>query len=1827
MELSSRFSANGIGGLEVLSADGGLVLCRGWRDRTGEREAVLIVLPDSEHPAPNALDRLAHEYSLKDELAGTWAVQPIELMQDRGQGILVLEDPSGELLGDLVGTPMEIERFLRVAIGLAAALGKAHQRGLVHKDVKPANILVNMESGEVRLTGFGSASRLPRERQQPDPPEMIAGTLCYMAPEQTGRMNRSIDSRSDLYSLGITFYEMLTGSLPFVASDPMEWVHCHIARQAHRPGERTSGIPEVVSSIVMKLLAKTAEERYQIAGGVEADLRRCLSGWLSDGRIDPFPLGAHDASDRLLLPEKLYGRENEIGALLAAFSRVAAGGRPELVLVSGYSGIGKSSVVNELHKSLVPPRALFASGKFDQYKRDIPYATLAQAFQSLIRPILAKNEEELSGWRDTIRDALGPNGQLMVELVPELKLIIGEQPPVPELPPRDAQQRFQLVFRRFIGAFTRKHPLALFLDDLQWLDAATLDLVEDLLTQPDVKYLLLIGAYRDNEVNPAHPLMRRLQAMRQAGAMLKNIVLSQLKSHDLEQFIVDSLHCDRERVTPLAGLVEEKTTGNPFFTIQFMSALFEEGLLAFDHVKGRWDWDLNRIHATGHTDNVVDLMVGKLSRLSIGAQKALQQLACLGNSADFAMLSLIYQGANEEMHSQLWEAVQTGFIFRSDDSYRFIHDRVQEAAYSLIPREKRAEEHLRIGMLMASHTSPEKLEECIFEIANQLNRGTHLISSIAEHERIAELNFIAGRRAKSSTAYASALYYLRAGRRFLTDETWDSNYDLIFSIEALIAECELLTADMSAAEDRLSKLAEKAKSAHDIALVARLRVTLYIILGSPRGTDVFIEYQRRLGEEWSPHPTDEEVRQAYDQVVSLLNARQIEQIVDLPLLTNPDVLDTLDMLAEVVMVASFTDANLYALVLCRMVGLSLEYGNSDASCFAYVSLGTVAGSRFGNYKVGFQLGKLGYDLVEKRGLLRYQARVYLRFGLCITPWTRHVNTGRSLIRRAFDAANRIGDLTFAAYSYNFLNTNLLAAGDPLEYVQREAESGLEFAKKTRFLRVADQITTQLALVRTLRGLTTKFGSFNEEHFDEVQFESHLSGNSTLLVPECWYWIRKLQARFSAGDYSSAIQASLNAERLLWSCNYYFEAAEHHFYSALARAGAFDSANQSSRQVHFKALTDYHRQLAVWAENCPENFENRAALVSAEIARIESRDLDAMHFYEQAIRSAHEHGFVQNEAVAHELAARFYSARRLETSADAHLRSARHCYLRWGADGKVSQLDRLYPRLAGLDEQYSAAAVNSAIRQLDVATVVKASQALSGEIELPSLIDRLMTIAIENAGADRGLLILPAGDEYLVQAEARATDARVEVSMRQGPITGSMCPESLVRYVIRTRESVILDDASKPGLFSGDDYLRDRRSTSILCLPLIKQGELAGILLLENTLTSHAFTPSRIAVLELLAAQAAISLENTRLYRDLQEREAKVRRLVDSNIIGIFIFDFDGRILEANDAFFRIVGYDRDDVRADRLSWRGLTPPEWTGADDRALAEVAATGTCRPYEKEFFRSDGSRVPVLMAGANFDELRHQGVAFALDLTERKQVEAELAHANRVATMGELTASIAHEVNQPLAALLTNAGTALRWLTRQPPVLEKAVPLIDHVIHDGRRAADIVDRIREFSKKEPQRKESLEINETILETVGLARAAIAEKAVAAKMQLADGLPYVLGDRVQLQQVILNLIMNAVEAMAEVGETSRELWIGTSRAGADGVLVAVSDSGPGLPQTERDRIFDAFYTTKRSGLGLGLSICRSIIDAHGGRIWAQPNTPRGTVFCFTVPTEVRVT
>ena len=1784
-----------------------------------------MLLVTAENSAPPLLKQLEKEYALKGELDTAWATRPIALFRYKGRLSLALEDPGGAPLDQLLDGPQEVGIFLRIAVGLTNTLGRLHQRGLIHKDVKPANILVDTATGRAWLTGFGLASRLIREHLSSVAPEVIAGTLAYMAPEQTGRMNRSIDARSDLYSLGITFYEMLTGTTPFHATDPLEWVHCHIARPVVPPDKRVA-VPAQLSAIVMKLLAKNAEERYQTAVGLEADLRECLAQW-QHRDIVPFKLGARDASDRLVIPEKLYGREREIDTLLAALGRVLTDGTTQLVLVSGGSGVGKSSVVNELHKALIPPRGLFASGKFDQYKRGIPYATLAQALESLVSTLLLQREAELDRWRQELRAALGENGQLMVNLVPQLELVIGPQPAVAELSPQDARHRFHTVFSGFLGVFAREeHPLALFLDDLQWLDAATLDLLEDLSTQPDSRRLMLIGAFRDNEVDSTHPLMHMLNRIRRAGANVQDIQLAPLSADDLGRLLLDSLHCEPERVTHLAQLVHSKTGGNPFFAVQFISSLANEGLLIFDHRDVRWSWDLNRINAKGYSDNVADLMVEMLHRLPGESLRTLQQLACLGSSAELEQLVMVCGDSQDRIHDYLREAVVAGLVLPSEHTYRFLHDRVLEAAYLSIPEETRGRAHLRIGRLLAAGTAHEGMEEKIFEIVGQLNRGCHLITSTDERDRTAELNLIAGRRARASVAYASALGYFAAGRALLTDHSWVRQYRLIFDLELNRAQCEFLTGATHASEERLAMLATRALNLADLAAVIFVQVSLYMHLGEiGRSVEICLAYLQKLGVMWSSHPADDEIHREYACLRQSIGERGVDAIIELPRMVDPEARSSMNVMVPLAAVAGIFDQRLMALVVLRMANLSLMYGNAEESCIAFTSLNMVLGPLFDNYRLGYEFGKLGVQLVEKLGADRFKPRVYCTFASVVSHWLVHSRESYVQTRRVCEAGVERGDLTWCGYAWWARVASRLDCGDPLAEVQQEAETGLAFVRKVKFQLAIEFLTTQVQFIRAIRGLTPSVESFNDAEFAEDEYEQYLDRSPLLGHATFKYWVKKLQVHFFARDFTRALAAAAKAAIVPIAKVPTIEYAESHFYAALAHASMFLSSSLNDRSRHSSALIAHHKQLALWTEDCPKNFECRAALVAAEIARIEGRELESERLYEDAINSAHRNGFIQNEGLALELAARFYAARGLERISEAYLAKARGCYLSWGAEGKVRQMDLEYPQLAPRSGDHT---IGAPAEHLDLRTVVKVSQAVSGEIEFTSLIAILMETALEHAGAERGLLILSRGAALWIEAEATVAEKALRVRRQRTRVSPSAIPESVCNYVIRTRESMLLENASKQEPFARDEYVRRNSSRSILCLPLIKQNQLIGLLYLENNLASHVFTPARLAVLRLLASQAATSLENARLYSELRETHETLAQAQDISHTGSFVWTTDDGEISWSQEMYRIFEFDPSvELNAENIFQR--VHPDDLGKLRDMANEASESGKGFELEHRLRMPNGAikQVRVIVRALKNEAGGHKFIGSSMDVTaireaqERfRKAQADLADAGRLTRMGEFAAMVAHEVTQPLAAIVTNADSCLIWLGKEQPNLDKARRDVERIVKNGNRAAQVIQSIRALARKSAADVALLDMNRLIEETLELMQSDLQRHNILLEMQLLASLGPVKGDRTQLQQVIVNLVMNAIEAMNNSAQSSRHLKVITEIS--DGAaLTTIADSGSGIDPRLLERIFHPMFSTKAHGMGLGLSICRSIVEAHDGRLWAAPNPSGGSLFRLLIP------
>jgi predicted ATPase/signal transduction histidine kinase/GAF domain-containing protein len=1824
-----------------LLRDGDLTLQRG----SGSGVAPVLLLT-AENGSLASLKRLEHEYALRADLDAAWAAHPMELSRHRNRLTLLLEDPGGVFLDQLLDQPLAIAEFLPIAISFAGALRQVHARGLIHKDIKPANVLVDVASGGVWITGFGIASRLPREHQNPEAPEVIAGTLAYMAPEQTGRMNRSIDARSDLYSLGITFYQMLTGTLPFSAADPMEWVHCHIARQPVPPNVRAVETPGVLSAIVMKLLAKTAEERYQTAAGLETDLRRCLAEWESHCRIDLFPLGTRDASGRLLIPERLYGREREIDTLLASFNRVVARGTPELVLVSGYSGIGKSSVVNELHKALVPSRGLYASGKFEQYKRDIPYATLAQAFQSLVRSLLSRGEVELGRWRDSLSDALGSNGQLLVNLVPELEFIIGKQPPVPEFPPQEAKNRFQMVIRRFLNVFAcKEHPIALFLDDLQWLDSATLELFEHLVTHAEVRHLLLVGAYRDNEVGQSHPLMRTLEVIRNANAVVREIVLAALDLEDIGRLVVDALRCEPERARTLAQLVHQKTGGNPFFAIQFLTALADEGLLAFNSIASAWVWDINRIDAKNYTDNVVDLMVRKLKRLSITTQDALKHFSCLGNMAEIGTLSVVYQQTEETMHAALWEAVRAGLIVHQGTSYKFLHDRIQQAAYSLFPEEDRAAVHLRIGRkLLASMTANEPTEQ-LFEIANQFNRGTALIVDRDEKTRIAAINLNAGRKAKASAAYASAHAYFASGIAQLDERDWGSQYELAFSLWFERAQCELLNGDFEIAEQLIEELLHRAASKVDQAAVYDLNVQLHTVQGEyPQALDNALACLRLFGIDLPAHPRREEVEAEYEAIRPNLDGRAIETLIDLPCMTDPELQAAMQVFSILAEISWFTDFHLHCLLACRMVNISIQHGMSGPSAHACACLGALLGPVFHRYREGYRLSRLACELVEKHDFCAYHTKVHHEMG-ANSVWTQPITNAIELRRAVTREATETGDLTYACYSTHHTITGLLVRNDPLDAVWRESAMALDFARKAKFRDVVDLILSQQRFIAAMQGRAETFSPFGDALFDESKFEAGLTGDrmNTLI---CLYWILKLKLRFLSGDYTEALAAAANAKSVLrvGAVQVQIYLLDYAYYTALTVAALYENASADEQGEWRNLLTAHWEQLREWAENYPPTFADKYALVSGEIARLEGRDADAMRLYERAMKSAREHGFVQNEGLAHEVAAAFYAARGVASIADTYLRNARDCYLRWGAFGKVRQLDQRHPGLReGAALSGLSATVSAPLEHLDVGTVVKASQAVSSEIEWSKLIETLMRISLEHAGAERGLLILFTDNEPRIAAQAVTGGSNIEVMLRNSAVTQAELIESVLHTAVRTRESVILDDASAQAPFSADGYVRQKQARSVLCLPLIKQGKLVGALYLENNLAPRVFTSTKLAVLKLLASQAAISLENVRLYDELRMENGERQRAEEGLRRSEAYLSEAQRLSQTGtcawrpssgevywtEETFNIFEYDPAITPTLELARRRVHPDD-SAAFGQVIERASKDG--RDYAHEYrLRMPDERVKhvqVVTRAFRNDAGDVEFVGSVMDVTairladlELHKTRTDLAHVMRVTSVGELTASIAHEVNQPLGAVMFNAEASLSWLDCDPPNMNEAHAAIDRIIRDATRAGAIIRRVRALAKKSDMKITPLNLNDVLGEALTFVQHELINSGVALRVEHAIPRPLVLADKVQLQQVILNLVINGIEAMQAITDRPRELTLRTQQDDAQQVRVTVTDCGVGFSADSAGQLFNTFFTTKSSGMGMGLSICRSIIELHGGRIWAVPNTPDGASLQFTLP------
>jgi predicted ATPase/signal transduction histidine kinase len=1821
---TQNFTLTGYQTLDRIYSGTRTLVYRGFR--TSDKQPVAIKVLHSEYPSFSELVQFRNQYTIAKNLNLPGIIETYSLEAYQNSYALVMEDFGGISLKEWREqgeTLPDLSEFLQVAIDITNTLDILCRHRIIHKDIKPANILINPQTKQVKLIDFSIASLLPRETQTLMNANVLEGTLGYLSPEQTGRMNRGIDYRTDFYSLGVTFYELLAGQLPFQSNDAMELVHSHIAKQSRSLHEINSEIAPVLSSIVSKLMAKNAEDRYQSALGLKFDLELCLCQLEENGKIEGFQIATRDVCDRFSIPEKLYGREIEVETLLSAFERVATplsspltkGGQRgvEMMLVAGFSGIGKTVVVNEVHKPIVRQRGYFIKGKFDQFNRNIPFWAFVQAFRDLMGQLLSESDERLANWQTQILQALGDNAQVIIEVIPELERIIGQQPPATELSGTAAQNRFNLLFQNFIRVFTAKeHPLVMFLDDLQWADSASLQLIQLLMSESKINYLLVIGAYRDNEVFAAHPLLLTLDAVVKAGATVNTITLEPLSAESLNHLVADTLNCVPDLARLLTDLVSQKTKGNPFFATQFLKALHQDGLISFTPptpsyqggATGGWQCDIVRVREAALTDDVVEFMALQLQKLPAITQDILKLAACIGNQFDLNTLAIVSAGSQTEVATSLWKALQSGLILpqsevykfyvgqsihsQEEDSqtvnYKFLHDRVQQAAYSLIAEDQKQSTHLSIGQLLLRDSDPSKLEERLFEIVNHLNVGIALIAQLEERENLAQLNLAAGRKAKTATAYGAAIDYFATGIRLLPETAWESHYPLTLALHEEIAEASYLNTDFEQMKQWANVVLQRAKTLLDTSKIQRTR-----IMGAKSQGQLLdalaigLQVLHSLGIEFPEQPTQADIGQAFGVTRSLWADKPLQSLLDLPTLSDPQLLAAMEILTTLTPAAFAGAPTLMPLLIFKQVELSIQFGNCPISMLAYAEYGLILCGIVGDIENGYEFGELALSLREQLQLTSFKARTWYAVHHFIKHWKISLSDILSGLQEAYRNGLETGDieigcLSAAAYCYY-----AYYAGQELAELARTMDAYRQTIHQykhtgSRHCQEIYQQTVLNLLGQSEEPYRLTGTIFNQEKsLPELQAVNQRSA--------LFYWhLSQISLYYLFEQDRSAAQTCAQAAQYLDGGMATFMVPVYFFFDALVQLTQYAEASLEQQPSILLQVQQHQDKLHHWATLAPTNHRHRWELVAAEKYRVLGNKTQAIEAYDRAIASAQENKFIQDEALSNELAAKFYLNWGKEKVAAGYMQSAYYCYSKWGAKAKIDDLEKRYPQLLTPilqpkqnDSEFSEtrrqtinkssvlhqtihttqSSTSSISEALDFGAILKASQALSSEIELEKLRAALMSVLIENAGATTAVLLLLKDGNLAIETVAYLKENVISISV---PLSASEAvPAAVVNYVKRTLKTVVLDNAAAQNDFMAELYLMQKKPKSLLCAPILHQGKLIGLLYLENNLTIGAFTENRLEVIQLLCAQAAISLENARLYQQSQA-----------------------------------------------------------------------------YAQELERS---------------------------LFDLQQAQLQIVQSEKMSALGNLVAGVAHEINNPVGFINGNideATTTINDVINHLKLYQEKLPNPGEEIEQDAEDIDLeyaledlpkmlssmkvgCDRIRgistslrTFSRADKDYKVPFNIHEGIDSTILILKHRLKANEHRPAIEVVTdygNLPTIECFPGQLNQVFMNLLANAIDALDESsqGRSFAEIeanpnWI-TVRIGRSGdrhILITIADNGAGITESVQQRIFDHLFTTKTvgKGTGLGLAIARQIVEeTHGGKLSCYSAVGEGTEFAIEMP------
>ncbi len=1777
-------------------------------------QSVIIKLMHNQYPSFRELVQFRNQYAISKNLEIEGIIKTYALQRYENRYAIIMEDVGGVSLAEYEGkSSLCIPQFLDIAIQLSEILHQLHNNSIIHKDIKPANILIHPETKQIKLIDFSISTLLPKETQAVQTPNVLEGTLAYLSPEQTGRMNRGIDYRSDFYSLGVTFYELLMGDLPFSSDDALELIHAHIALSPEPlSGSVVLGgylCPPTLSNIVLKLMEKNAESRYQSALGLKYDLEKCRKQLLETGGIEAFELGERDICDRFIIPEKLYGREKEVQVILNSFQQVAEG-KSEMMLVAGFYGIGKTAVVNEVHKPIVRQRGYFIKGKFDQFNRNIPFSAFVIAFRSLMGQLLGESDTNLLEWKTKILKAVGNNGQVLIDVIPELEAVIYKQPPVPELSGSAAQNRFNLLFEKFIAVFTtQEHPLVIFIDDLQWADSASLNLMKVLMGNSTTGYLLLLGTYRDNEVFPAHPLMLTLAelekrcdpasptgarecAPREQEAAISTITLAPLSVHHINQLVAETLICQVEQSQPLTELVYQKTQGNPFFTTQFLKGLYQDKLILFNRNLGYWECDLVKVRDAALTDDVVEFMAGRLQKLPEGTQEVLKLAACIGNQFDLETLAVVCQTRSEEVASKLWSALREGMVLpisqaykffqgeinsaeaeRIDVNYRFLHDRVQQAAYALIPEEKKQIAHVQIGRLLLANISPDRLVERIFAIVNHLNKGIDNPQTQKERSELLRLNRIAGIRAKETTAYESAIDYFEIARKLLPTDSWQQCYEVTLEVYLNLAEVNYLSGKFATSLALVESIVQSTKQAIDRAEAFNLAVLQFTLQGEFLQA---LEYGKKaldcLNFDLSEMNLKEKIESCQAQIDLKLGNRKIEQIVSEPEATVPDKREIIKILNNLLVPTYVLQKeNLYFLITLSIVFISLDFGMVAESSYGFSSYGMYVGGKQGNYQLGYEFGQLAENLAKRFRQGSDLCKACYILGNNILSWVRPLRETESIFNEGLVAGLESGELIFSANILMYKSLNPFYAGDNILEIQEILPQHLEFATQTLNYQLCVDVMVGLNI--WLADITQQ--STKDIPSEQQYLENCKANNSTYAI--CHYWILKTKVLCLYGRYEEALSAARSAEEIINVIPGKYQIAALNFYQSIAAIEYCRLHSLNSNNDYLEKVKLNQAKLRQWATSCPENFSHKYFLVDAAANSLWGNEVDCIDLYDRAIAGAKENKYLQEEALANELAAKFYLDWGKEKFATLYLQEAYYCYAQWGAKAKVKDLEVRYPQLLKpilqrerisstsstsiskiTSNYYSQTATVANISSiLDFYSLLKASQTLSGEIELERLLSTIMKIIIENAGATKGALLLTSETGLMVEAIATRTGENSNLtidSLNQSiPLQENIdLPVGLINYVRRTTQTALLDAKAAQEQFAADNYLLRFHPQSLLCMSLLERGKLIGILYLENRLTADAFTRERLEILDPLCAQAAISLENARLYQQAQQA---------------------------------------------------------------------------------------------------------------LKDLQEAQLQLVQSEKMATLGNLVAGVAHEINNPVGFIGGNIDAGFEHLqdlltilsiyeeNTSPPesiiaeiealepefIAEDFPKLMTSMAEGCERIRHISTSLRTFSRTDTATKTEFNLHDGIDSTLLILKYRLKANKNRPAIEVVKNygnIPLVKCYAGQLNQVFMNLLANAIDALDESnqGKTFQEIEKEPNRIRIETELsednklaiVSIADNGTGMPEEVKVKIFEQGFTTKAvgKGTGLGMAIAHQIVtEKHGGKITCNSKVGSGTIFTIMIP------